>query len=103
MIIVVCRVNRSGEDAGFGQSILKDSVLVFDTPPYTTQGAPLLDLHSEWNRNLLPKVESKAPLIFKSSLLADLSHTSSSVPSNKSEKLSNAGSVAQSVKVCFSH
>lgn len=85
---VACfRVNKSGEDPGFGQSILKPGVLVFDTPPYTTQGTSLIEMPSEWGRTGGPTVHSgtkatgtsnKAPFTFKPSLLADLSHTSSS-------------------------
>ena len=89
--LLLFRVNKPGEDVGFGQSILKPSVLVFDTPPYTTQGASLLELHSELAREALPK-SGKAPYTFKPSLLADLSHTSSSVPSNRSDRASNVGS-----------
>ena len=90
-VCLLFRVNKPGEDVGFGQSILKPSVLVFDTPPYTTQGASLLELHSELARDAIPK-SGKAPYTFKPSLLADLSHTSSSVPSNRSDRASNVGS-----------
>jgi len=76
---------------------LKPSVLVFDTPPYTTQGVSLLEIHTEWARETLPK-SGKAPFTFKPSLLADLSHTSSSLPSNRSDKLSTLGSTLQSTK-----
>jgi len=92
-------VNKPGEDYGFGQSILKPSVLVFDTPPYTTQqGVSILELPSEWARDAPPK-SNKAPYIFKPSLLADLSHTSSSIPSYRSDKMSTLGSTWQSSKV----
>lgn len=90
-------MNKPGEDFGFGQSILKNSVLIFDTPPYTTQGVSLLELHSEWRDGNTNK-SVKAPFTFKPSLLADSSHTSSA-PSTRSDKLSNYGSTLQSVNV----
>jgi hypothetical protein len=91
-------VNKVGEDVGFGQSILKQSALIFDTPPYTTQGVSLLELHSEWRGEATHR-SAKTPFTFKPSLLADLSHTSSSVPSNRSDRMSNYGSTLQSLKV----
>lgn len=32
--LLFCRVNESGKDPGFGQSILHDCQLIFHTPPY---------------------------------------------------------------------
>jgi len=71
------RVNGPDQDPGFGQSILNPSVLVFDTPPYTTHTQSLLELPSEWRRDAPFPKSVKTPLTFKPSLLADLSHTES--------------------------
>lgn len=74
---------------------------MFDTPPYTTQqGVTILELPTEWSRDAPPKTGKAAShYVFKPSLLADLSHNSSSVPSNRSEKMNTLGSTFQSGKV----
>lgn len=79
---------------------------MFDTPPYTTQQGvtTILELPTEWSRDAPPKMttgsggggsgggKTGSHYVFKPSLLADLSHTSSSAPSNRSERLGGTGS-----------
>lgn len=43
--IIVYRVNESGKDSGFGQSILHESQLIFHTPPYNIGSGVVIHDH----------------------------------------------------------
>ncbi|XP_075226335.1 transmembrane protein KIAA1109 homolog tweek [Lycorma delicatula] len=49
--IAAFRINESGKDPGFGQSILHENQLVFHTPPYNSHDVSIHDTAADWNEN----------------------------------------------------
>lgn len=71
--LLFCRVNESGKDPGFGQSILHDCQLIFHTPPYNIGSGVIIHDHPapQWpNIRHINKVKTSSLFICLSNLSA---------------------------------
>ncbi|KAK9502019.1 hypothetical protein O3M35_012630 [Rhynocoris fuscipes] len=50
--VAAFRINESGKDPGFGQSILHEAQLVFHTPPYNSHDVNIFDSVGIWNDSI---------------------------------------------------
>lgn len=63
------RINETGKDPGFGQSILHENQLVFHTPPYNSHDVSIHDTAAVWNEIKQNTVNVKVRLVLLKMIL----------------------------------